>query len=107
MPSESAKEKFNQAVDQTRNSVGGAFPASSSPTFLVLRCPLMHLLMHFSDSKGPAGGMLKTAQPSKDSADISNKFVNPGRTAQPHPDTTEADQKTAGNTLSFFKSSAT
>ncbi|CAN8096246.1 unnamed protein product [Discula destructiva] len=74
--SESAKQKFEEAVDKTHNSVG--------------------------DAKGPP---IKVAQPSTNDASISNKFVNPGRTAHPHPDTVEAEQKTASNSTSFFKGS--
>lgn len=50
---------------------------------------------------------MKVAQPSTNDASISNKFVNPGRTADAHPDVQDAQDKTAGShTTSFFKGSA-
>lgn len=55
-----------------------------------------------ADAKGPP---LKVAQPSTNDASISNKFVNPGRTAVPHPETHEAQAKTQSTATSFFKGS--
>lgn len=124
MPSgtESAKQKFAEAVDKTKNSVGGthqnigslrnirrvpsASPARSQRASLSARQnELMFLLTVFGcvDAKGPP---IKIAQPSTNDASISNKFVNPGRTAHPHPDTVESQQQSGGsNHTSFFKGS--
>lgn len=102
MPLQSAKEKFNAAVDSTRNSEGGVCLECLRPFSSTNYRQRNHKLLTFSstDAKGPP---LKVANPSTDDASISNKFVIPGRTAEAHPDTIDAQQKAGSHHTSFFK----
>ncbi|KAL1854502.1 hypothetical protein Daus18300_011423 [Diaporthe australafricana] len=75
---ESAKQKFEAAVEKTR-----------AP----------------GDGKGPPGGEMRVAQPSKNDASISNTFVTPDRTANSHS-AEDKHQSTGSNPhfgTSFFK----
>ncbi|KAG8161271.1 hypothetical protein KVR01_009535 [Diaporthe batatas] len=75
---ESAKQKFVEAVAKTREP---------------------------GDAKGPPGGEMRVAQPSKNDASISNTFTTMDRTANPQKDE-DKHAATGGNPhfgTSFFK----
>lgn len=75
---ESAKQKFQEAVEKTQ-----------AP----------------GDAKGPPGGEMRVAQPSKNDASISNTFTTPDRTANSQP-AEDKHQGTGSNPhfgTSFFK----
>lgn len=95
---ESAKQKFQEAVEKTRAPGGEQIHPALIPV------PCVNVIST-ADAKGPPGGKMMVAQPSKNDASISNTFTTPDRTAnsQPEEDKHASTGSSAHFGTSFFK----